>query len=80
MSQNIEFSLTEILAKIDGRLEKIEDKLQHIEISTEKLNEKLDGIDKRLVNLEFVYRGVSVAIIGAILLAIFRYLFPEVTL
>ena len=79
MSQNIEVSLTEILAKIDGRLEKIDDKLQHVEISIEKLNEKVDGIGKRLVNLEFVYRSISVGIIGAILLAIFRYLFPEVT-
>lgn len=98
MNQTIEVNIADILARLEGKIDKLENKIDHltndvneIKINVAKLDEKLnsvesnfktnfEGLDKRLANLEFVYRGAGVAIIGGILLAIFRFLFPNFTI
>jgi hypothetical protein len=67
----IEVDLKEILAKIDHRLERIEQILQkdltELKVGQARLEEKVDGLSKRLENPEFVLRGVLIALIVAIL-------------
>jgi predicted ArsR family transcriptional regulator len=67
----IEVDLKEILAKIDNRLERIEQTLQkdltELKVGQARLEEKVDGLSKRLENQGFVSRGVLIALIVAIL-------------
>ncbi|AFZ55519.1 hypothetical protein VKI21_06780 [Cyanobacterium aponinum UTEX 3222] len=77
--------------KLENKIDHLTNEVNEVKINVAKLDEKLnsvesnfktnfEGLDKRLVNLEFVYRGAGVAIIGGILLAIFRFLFPDFTI
>jgi len=87
MNQTIEVNIADILIRLEGKIDKLENKIDHltnevneVKINVAKLDEKVEGLDKRLVNLEFVYRGVGIVITGGILMAIFRFLFPNFTI
>ena len=53
--------------KIDQRLDKLEDKVDSLSVDMATVKTKLDGLDKRVENQEFVSRGVLVGLIIAIL-------------
>jgi hypothetical protein len=67
----IEVDIKEFLDKIDQRLDRIEQTLQNdltaIKIGQVRLEEKVDGLGKRLENQEFISRGVLIALIATIL-------------
>jgi DNA repair exonuclease SbcCD ATPase subunit len=78
MSVTIEQDLKEILTKIDQRLERIENdvtdlKIGQVRLESElkgelkRIEEKIDGLDKRLEFQEFINRGVLIGFIVAIL-------------
>lgn len=91
MNQTIEVNIADILLRIEAKIEKLDDKSDQIskelsdfktDIKTDisRLDEKVTGVSKRLDNLEFIARTVGGAIIIALLLALARFLFPNVTL
>ncbi|NJL51261.1 MAG: hypothetical protein HC930_01820 [Hydrococcus sp. SU_1_0] len=53
--------------KIDDRFEKIETKINEIQVSVARLEEKTEGLSKRIESQEFVSRGVLIGLIVAIL-------------
>jgi lipid II:glycine glycyltransferase (peptidoglycan interpeptide bridge formation enzyme) len=67
----IEVDLKEVLAKMEQRLERIEQILQssltELKVGQARLEEKVDGLSKRLENQEFISRGVLIALIVTIL-------------
>jgi hypothetical protein len=63
----VTYSLEEILSRIERKIDKIDERLTHLEIGQAKLTEKVDGLAKRLENQEFISRGVLIALIIAIL-------------
>ena len=63
----IEVDLKEVLAKIEQRLERMEQTLIELKAGQARLEEKVDGLGKRLENQEFVSRGVLIALIVTIL-------------
>lgn len=74
----IEQDLKEILVKIDQRLERIENDVTDLKIGQvrleaelkgelKRIEEKQDGLDKRLGFQEFINRGVLIGFILAIL-------------
>jgi K+/H+ antiporter YhaU regulatory subunit KhtT len=71
---NFERRFEEKFDKIDERLDKIDQKLERIEkdvtdlkIGQARLEEKIEGLDKRLGFQEFINRGVLIGFILAIL-------------
>jgi predicted nuclease with TOPRIM domain len=48
----IETELKDILVKIDGHLEKIDDRLGRLETGQARVEEKLDSLDKRVEKVE----------------------------
>jgi len=70
----IEQDLKEILIKIDQRLERIENDVTDLKIGQTRLEgylkrieEKIDGLDKRIEFQEFINRSVLIGFILAIL-------------
>jgi chromosome segregation ATPase len=53
--------------KIDQRLERIENDITDLKVGQARLEEKIDGLDKRLGFQEFINRGVLIGFIMAIL-------------
>jgi len=53
--------------KIDQRLERIENDITDLKVGQARLEEKIDGLDKRLGFQEFINRGVLIGFILAIL-------------
>jgi hypothetical protein len=53
--------------KIDQRLERIENDITDLKVGQARLEEKIDGLDKRLDFQEFINRGVLIGFILAIL-------------
>ncbi|NCO73804.1 MAG: hypothetical protein GW795_01575 [Cyanobacteria bacterium] len=79
------------IEKLEDKIDHLANEVNEVKINVAKLDEKLnsvksdvktnfDGLDKRLVNIEFVARSIAGGIIIALLLALTRYLFPNVTL
>lgn len=69
------------VAKLDQRINSLETNMNSKFLNVEtSLNDKFDGLNQRLINLEFIARAVGGGIILALLLALARYLFPNVTL
>ncbi len=71
---NIEYDLKEILTRIEGRFDKLEDKIDKIgeditdlQVNVGVLSEKVEGITKRLDTQEFINRGVIIGLILAVL-------------
>ena len=63
----IEVDLKEVLAKMEQRLERIEQILIELKVGQVRLEEKVDGLSKRLENQEFISRGIIIALIVTIL-------------
>ena len=63
----IEVDLKEVLAKMEQRLERIEQILTELKVGQVRLEEKVDGLSKRLENQEFISRGIIIALIVTIL-------------
>ena len=74
----IETKLEDILAKIDNRLERIENELTDLKVNQARMEEKLSGqislvdekvtgLGKRLDFQEFVNRGILTALIVALI-------------
>ena len=51
-NETVTYSLEAVLTRIEGRLEKIDERLQRVEIGVATLTEKVEGIDKRLEKVE----------------------------
>jgi predicted nuclease with TOPRIM domain len=78
MSITIEQDLKDILNKIDGRLERLEGGINDLKIGQVRLEEKLDGLEKRTEerfdnlekrsdSVEFINRGIFIGLIVTIL-------------
>lgn len=73
-SQTVEIDLVKILEKIEQKIDTVDNKVDNltVEIATVKgdiktLSEKVDGLSKRVDSVDFINRGVFVALIIAIL-------------
>lgn len=91
MSQIIEVNISDILVRLESKIDHLTNEVNEVKINGAKLDEKLnsvksdaktnfDSLDKRLSNIEFVARSIAGGVIIALLLAFARYLFPNVTL
>lgn len=74
MSVTIEQDLKEILAKIDQKLDSLQKDIVELKVGqteikgeVKTLNEKINGLDERMKNLDFISRGILVGLILAIL-------------
>lgn len=74
MSVTIEQDLKEILAKIDQKLDSLQKDIVELKVGqteikgeVKTLNEKINGLDERMKNLDFISRGILVDLILAIL-------------
>ncbi|OKH23794.1 hemolytic enterotoxin [Hydrococcus rivularis NIES-593] len=74
MSLTIEQDLKEYLDRFEQKLDKLEQKIDKVDEKVDKLNidmatvkTKIDGLDKRMENQEFLSRGVLIGLIVAIL-------------
>ncbi|KJH70314.1 hypothetical protein [Aliterella atlantica] len=74
MSVTIEQDLKEILGKIDQKLEGIQKDIVDLKIGQTEikgefktLSERINGIDERVKNKDFISRGISIGLILAIL-------------
>ena len=70
----IETDLKEIFTKLDQRLDRMEISLNELKVSQAEirgdikaLDEKVNGIGKRLENQEFTNRGILVAVVIALI-------------
>ena len=70
--------------QIDKKLDKIEDKIDNaqkdiidIKISQGKLEEKINGVEKRLENQEFLNRTVVAGLVLALLANVVKMLIPN---
>lgn len=66
MSVTVESDLKDILTKIDTRLDRIEQSLVELKVGQARLEEKVEGLSKRIDNQEFISRGVLIGLIVAI--------------
>ncbi len=82
---SVEIKLEDVLAKIDSRLERMENELTDIKIAQARMEEKLSGqinvvdekvtgLGKRLDFQEFVNRGILTALIVALIAGAAKYL------
>ncbi len=83
----LETKIDKLEDKFDGLEKKFDDKFDHlsnevnaVKVNVAKLDEKIVGVDKRLGNLEFVFRSIAGGIIIALILAAARYFFPNIVL
>jgi hypothetical protein len=81
---SVEIKLEDVLAKIDSRLERMENELTDIKIAQARMEEKLSGqinvvdekvtgLGKRLDFQEFVNRGILTALIVALIAGAAKY-------
>jgi predicted nuclease with TOPRIM domain len=62
-----ETKLDKIDVKFETRLDKIDERLNKLEIGQTRIEEKMDGLSKRVDSVDFINCGVFVALIIAIL-------------
>jgi methyl-accepting chemotaxis protein len=74
MTKTIEVNLADILNKIDQRLDRIEQSVNDLKVNSarlegkvEAIDAKIDGLDKRIGNQEFINRSVLAALIVGII-------------
>ena len=68
MNRRMEVGFAELNRKIDVGLAEVRGEIKRVE-------EKVDGVAKRLDNQEFISRGAIVTFLGAILAAVTKYIF-----
>ncbi len=56
-----------LVYRLEQKLDKIDERLTHLEIGQARLEEKVDGLSKIMENQEFVSRGILVGLIVAML-------------
>ncbi|MGK7872185.1 MAG: hypothetical protein AB4426_02360 [Xenococcaceae cyanobacterium] len=66
MSVTIEVDLKEVLDQINQKLDKIDEKVDNLSIDMATVKTKLEGLEKRMDNQEFISRGVLIGLIIAI--------------
>ena len=73
----IETGLKEILTKIGDRLDRIDERLSHLETGQARISEKLDNVENRVSRLEDSQNrqiwALIVAVIGALIAALVRF-------
>ena len=74
LADKIEQNQEKLVDKIDQYQIKISEKLEHIQISQsetkkdiQRLEDKIDGLSKRVDNVEFINRGIFIGLVVAIL-------------
>ncbi|MBF2057776.1 MAG: DUF4164 family protein [Cyanobacterium sp. T60_A2020_053] len=73
-------SIDHLDQKFEVKLDKLSNEVNQVKVDIAKVDEKVTGVGKRLDNLEFIARTVGAGIVVALLLALARYLFPDVSL
>ena len=66
MSVTIEVDLKEALDQINQKLDKIDDKVDYLTVDMATVKTKLEGLEQRIENQEFVSRGVLIGLIVTI--------------
>jgi uncharacterized protein YgbK (DUF1537 family) len=62
----ISTDLSKILERIEDKLENLQKDVTDIKVGQARLEEKVEGLSKRIDNQEFVSRGVLIGLIVAI--------------
>lgn len=79
--ETVTYSLETILTRVEGKLDKIDERLTRLEVGQAKLTEKVEAMDDRLKAVEGTQRYQVWALItlvaGALITAGFRNLFTE---
>ncbi len=63
----ITYSLEEVLARLERKIDNIQEDVTELKVGQARLEEKVDGLGKRLDYQEFINRGVLIGLIVAIL-------------
>ncbi len=67
MPVTVELDLKEILAKINTKLDKLSDDVGLLKVGQARLEEKVDGLGKRMDSQEFLSRGILIGFLIALL-------------
>ncbi len=67
MPVTVELDLKEILAKINTKLDKLSDDVGLLKVGQARLEEKVDGLGKRMDGQEFLSRGILIGFLIALL-------------
>jgi prefoldin subunit 5 len=77
--ETVTYSLEAVLTRIEGKLDKIDERLQKVELGLATLTEKVEGIDKRLEKVEGTQKNrvwtLIILLGGAIATAAWRSFF-----
>lgn len=72
----------QIKEKIDSRFEQVETKLNDMRVDIATIKSDVNGLGKRLDNLEFTNRGIFITVVSGLLLAtitlIVKFLAPPI--
>ncbi len=63
----ITYDLAEVLKRIENKLDTMQKDLTDLKVGQARLEEKVDGLGKRLDYQEFINRGVLIGLIVALL-------------
>lgn len=69
--------LESIQKEINQRFDRVDERLNKLEVGQAKLEEKVEGLSKRLENQEFINRGILVGLFLALTAGIVKLLFPN---
>ena len=67
MSITIEQDLKEVLGEINQKLGHLQGDVTDLKVGQARLEEKVDGLGKRIDNQEFISRGVLIGLLVAVL-------------
>lgn len=59
--------IDERFGKLEERIGKLEERIGTLEVSQARIEEKIDGLSKRLENQEFITRGIILGLVLAFL-------------
>jgi len=76
----LEDKIDSLERKFDNKFDHLSNEVNAVKVNVAKLDEKITGVDKRLGNLEFIFRSIAGGIIIALILAAARYFFPNIVL
>ena len=63
----VTYDLTDVLKRIENKLDTMQKDLTDLKVGQARLEEKVDGLGKRLDYQEFINRGVLIGLIVALL-------------
>ncbi len=67
IDEKFESKIDKLDEKFESKLDKIDSRLTNLEVGQARLEEKVDGLGKRIDNQEFISRGVLIGLIVALL-------------